>query len=93
MSFTRMVYRQFTRIGTERVPDDKTMVKLGQALGPEVVKKIHGRLVIKAKEEKVARGRKMRVDTTVTETNIHYPTDSGLLGDGVRVITRANRIL
>src|ERR1700685_4071143 len=31
----------------------------------------------------------MRVDTTVVETNIHYPTDSGLLGDGARVLTRA----
>jgi len=30
----------------------------------------------------------MRVDTTVTETNIHYPTDSSLLGDGVRVLIR-----
>lgn len=83
-----LVYRQFTRIGAERAPDDKTMVKLGQALGPEVVKEIHKRLVMMAKEEKVVRGRKMRLDTTVTETNIHYPTDSGLLGDGVRVITR-----
>ena len=33
-------------------------------------------------------GRRMRVDTTVVETNIHYPTDSVLLGDGVRVLTR-----
>ena len=31
----------------------------------------------------------MRVDTTVVETNVHYPTDSSLLGDGVRVLTRA----
>src|SRR6202007_1601286 len=31
---------------------------------------------------------KMRVDTTVVETDIHYPTDSTLLGDGVRVLTR-----
>ena len=30
----------------------------------------------------------MRVDTTVVETKIHYPTDSSLLGDGVRVLTR-----
>jgi IS5 family transposase len=30
----------------------------------------------------------MRVDTTVVETNIHYPTDSSLLGDGNRVLTR-----
>jgi IS5 family transposase len=37
---------------------------------------------------KVVEGRKMRVDTTVVETNIHYPTDSTLMGDGVRVLTR-----
>ena len=33
-------------------------------------------------------GRKLRVDTTVVETHIHYPTDSSLMGDGVRVLTR-----
>ena len=37
---------------------------------------------------KVVEGRRMRVDTTVVETNIHYPTDSTLLGDGTRVLTR-----
>jgi len=36
----------------------------------------------------VVQARKMRVDTTVVETNIHYPTDSSLLGDGARVLTR-----
>ena len=41
-----------------------------------------------AQEHKIATGRKMRVDTTVVETDIHYPTDSTLLGDGVRVLTR-----
>ena len=41
-----------------------------------------------AVENKVVQGRKMRVDTTVVETNIHYPTDSSLLGDGNRVLTR-----
>jgi IS5 family transposase len=41
-----------------------------------------------AREHEVTAGRKLRVDTTVVETNIHYPTDSGLLGDGVRVLTR-----
>jgi IS5 family transposase len=40
-------------------------------------------------EQKVVLGRKLRLDTTVVETNIHYPTDSNLLGDGVRVLTRA----
>src|SRR5207245_605569 len=41
-----------------------------------------------AQESKIAAGRKMRVDTTVVETDVHYPTDSSLLGDGVRVLTR-----
>ena len=83
-----VVYRQFTRIGAEKVPDAKTMGRLVQALGPDVVQQIHQRLVAVAREKKVARGRKLRVDTTVVESNIHYPTDSGLLGDGARVLTR-----
>lgn len=83
-----LVYRDFTRIGGEAVPDSKTMVRLGQALGPDVTRKIHERVVQLAQEEKVVAGRKMRLDTTVVETNIHYPTDSSLLGDGVRVLTR-----
>jgi len=83
-----LVYRDFTRIGGEAVPDSKTMVRLGQALGPEVTKKIHQRIVQLAQGEKVVTGRKMRLDTTVVETNIHYPTDSSLLGDGVRVLIR-----
>lgn len=82
-----LVYRQFTRIGLARVPDEKTMVRLGQALGP-VTKQLHERVVALAATKKVARGRKMRLDTTVTEKNIRYPTDSQLLGDGIRVITR-----
>jgi transposase, IS5 family len=82
-----LVYRQFTRIGMERVPDEKTMVRLGRALGP-VTKQLHERVVELAATRKVARGRKLRLDTTVTEKNIRYPTDSQLLGDGIRVITR-----
>ena len=83
-----MVYRMFTRIGAEKVPDAKTMGKLGQALGSEVVEDVHERLVGIARERKIVRGRKLRVDTTVVEANIHYPTDSSLLGDGIRVLTR-----
>ena len=84
-----LVYRHFTRIGAAKVPDAKTMGKLGMALGPAVIKQIHQRIVAIAQEQKVVRGRRMRVDTTVVETNIHYPTDASLLGDGVRVLTRA----
>lgn len=83
-----LVYRQFTRVGAERVPDAKTLGKLGLALGPEIIEKIHQRVVAIAQEKKIVQGRKLRVDTTVVETDIHYPTDSSLLGDGVRVLTR-----
>ena len=83
-----LVYREFTGIGGGKVPDDKTMGRLARQLGPEAIEKLHQRTVQIAREKKVVEGRKMRVDTTVVETNIHYPTDSTLLGDGVRVLTR-----
>jgi IS5 family transposase len=70
------------------VPDAKTLVRLGQAIGPETIAELHTRIVGLAQEQGVIRGRKMRVDTTVVESNIHYPTDSGLLNDGTRVLTR-----
>jgi len=84
-----LVYRQFTRVGAEKVPDAKTLGKLGVALGPQIIEKIHQRVVAIAQEKQIVHGRRMRVDTTVVETDIHYPTDSTLLGDGVRVLTRA----
>ena len=83
-----LVYRAFTRIGDEKVPDAKTLARLGQVIGPEVIGELHERLMELARERGVVQGRKMRVDTTVVETNIHYPTDSSLLGDGARVLTR-----
>ena len=83
-----LVYRQFTRVGAGKVPDAKTLGKLGVALGPDVVQQIHQRVVTIAQERQIIQGRRMRVDTTVVETNIHYPTDATLLGDGVRVLTR-----
>ena len=81
-------YREFTRIGLEKVPDGTALARIAQALGGEVIAKIQARLVAMARERGVVQGRKMRVDTTVVETNIHYPTDSSLLGDGARVLTR-----
>ena len=83
-----LLYREFTRIGSGKVPAAKTLGRQAQALDPEVVRQIHQRVVELALEKKVVQGRKMRVDTTVVETNIHYPTDSSLLGDGDRVLTR-----
>jgi IS5 family transposase len=84
-----LVYRDFTRVGGAKMPDAKTMGRWGTALGPQVIAQIHQRMVAIAKDKGVVEGKKMRVDTTVVETNIHYPTDSSLLGDGVRVLIRA----
>lgn len=83
-----LVYRDFTGIGGGKVPDDKTMGRLARQLGPEAIELLHRRTVAIAVEKQVIAGRRMRVDTTVVETNIHYPTDSTLMGDGVRVLTR-----
>ena len=83
-----VVYRAFCRIGMEKVPDEKTLVRLGQVIGAETIRQLHDRVVALARERGAIRGRKMRVDTTVVETNVHYPTDSSLLQDGTRVLTR-----
>jgi transposase, IS5 family len=86
-----LVYRDFTRVGAGKTPDAKTMGRWGVALGPEAIKQIHERIVQIAQGNGLVQGRRMRVDTTVVETNIHYPTDSSLLGDGVRVLIRTMR--
>ena len=83
-----LVYRDFTRVGGRKMPDAKTIGRWGLAVGPQAIKQIHERIVKIAQDKGVTEGRRMRVDTTVVETNIHYPTDSSLLGDGVRVLIR-----
>lgn len=84
-----LVYRSFTRFDDDPTPDYSTLSRTFAALGPEGTAQIHARIVAKAREEQVAKGRRMRTDTTVVETNIHHPTDSTLLADGVRVLTRS----
>src|SRR6266576_1625734 len=79
-----LVYRDFTRVGAAKTPDAKTMGRWGVALGPQVVEEIHQRMVGIARDKGGTAGRRMRVDTTVVETDIHHPTGSTLLGDGVR---------
>jgi len=83
-----LVYRMFTRIDAGEVPDAKTILKIARALGPEVIERLHRQVVEVAKRAGVTHGRRFRIDTTVVETNVHYPTDSTLLQDGVRVLTR-----
>jgi transposase, IS5 family len=86
-----LVYRAFCRIDGERVPDAKTLIRLGQLLDQPVLKDVLARLVALGRERRIVRGRRLRVDTTVVETNIHYPTDATLLADGVRVLARGLR--
>ena len=83
-----LVYRAFTRIDAGEVPDAKTILKIALALGPEVIEQLHRQVIEVAKRAGVTHGRRFRIDTTVVETNVHYPTDSTLLRDGVRVLTR-----
>jgi IS5 family transposase len=82
-------WRRFCRISLSgQVPDASTLIKLTNGPGQGLAQDVHDALVKKLKEKKLLRGRKVRVDTTVVEADIHYPTDVGLLADGVRVVTR-----
>jgi transposase, IS5 family len=83
-----LVYRAFTRIDAGEVPDAKTILKIARVLGPDVIEQLHRQVVDIAKRAGVTHGRRFRIDTTVVETNVHYPTDSTLLQDGVRALTR-----
>jgi IS5 family transposase len=74
-----LVYREFTRIRGSKVPDGK-MGRLTRQLSPAPVRQIQERVVAIAREEKIAAGRQMRVDTTVAETNIHYPPAAACRG-------------
>ena len=86
-----LVLRQFCRVYLEKVPDDTTLIRWANTIGPETIRALNDRVVQLARSLKVTRGRKLRVDTTAVETDIHFPTDSGLLGDGVRVVSRLLR--
>lgn len=77
------------RKGGGKVPHDTVMNKWAFALGPKVITSIHERAVAIPRQNKVVAGHKMRVDTTVAETKIHYPIDSSSMGDGVHVLTDA----
>ena len=83
-----LVYRAVCRIDGERVPDAKTLLRLARLLDTPALKDLLARLVAIGRERRVIRGRRLRVDTTVVETNIHYPTDATLLADGVRQTAR-----
>jgi transposase, IS5 family len=86
-----LVLRQFCRLYWEPVPDDTTLLRWAQLIGPATLERLNARVVALACSRQVTRGRKLRVDSTVIATTIHHPTDSRLLGDGVRVLSRLLR--
>jgi IS5 family transposase len=93
----RISWRRFCRLPwAEPAPHPSSLTKIRQRLdagGGDHMAELNAHLVRKARERKLLKGRKVRVDTTVVESNIHYPTDSSLIADTVRVVTRlANRI-
>jgi len=84
-----LAWRRFCHLALDdRVPESTTLIKLTHKYGADTVRSLNDALVLKLKEGKVIRGKKLRIDTTVVESDIHHPTDTGLLNDGIRVITR-----
>jgi IS5 family transposase len=86
--------RRFCLIAlNERVPDESTVRKLTRRLGPEVVADLTRVLFEKAVTERRFRARAVRIDSTVVEADVGYPTDSGLAAQGVRALAREGRKL
>jgi transposase, IS5 family len=86
--------RRFCRISlSERVPDESTVRKLTRRIGPETVSEMTRALIVTATREKRFRPRAVRIDSTVIEADVKYPTDAGLASAGVRTLAREGRKL
>jgi IS5 family transposase len=86
--------RRFCRISlSERVPDESTVRKLTRRIGSETVSELTRVLIAKATREKRFRVRAVRIDSTVIEADVKYPTDAGLAAGGVRALAKAGKKL
>ena len=83
-----LVFRWFCRAYFNAVPDYSTLNRWALLIKPETLHAFNARVSTIATELKVTRGQKLRTDGTVVETAIAYPSDSQLLTDGVRVLSR-----
>lgn len=72
----------------QAVPEESTVRKLTRRLGPEVTDELIRCVIDKAVRTRRFRARALRVDSTVTEADIRYPTDVGLAGDAVKMLAR-----
>ena len=84
----RLVLRQTCRISAEHVPDDPTLIRWAKQIQPATVQTVLDHVTVLARQRNVTNGRKLCIDGTVVQTNIHHPSDSPLLNDGVRVLSR-----
>jgi len=80
--------RRFCRVYLHRVPDDTTLMRWANLIQPQTLAKFNQRILQLAIERKVTKGRKLRTDGTVVESNIRPPSDNRLLADSVRVLVR-----
>ena len=80
--------RRFTGFFSQPVPKHDSFHRAFRRLQPETLRTINERVVAAAVAQGLEDGKKLRVDTTVVETDIHHPTDNRLLWDTVRVVTR-----
>jgi IS5 family transposase len=86
--------RRFCRISlSERVPDESTVRKLTRRVGAETVSELSRAMIVKATRAKRFRARAVRIDSTVVEADVKYPTDADLASSGVRVLAREGRKL
>src|SRR5512144_3182225 len=86
--------RRLCRISlSERVPDESTVRKLTRRIGAQTVTEMTRALIVKATRERRFRPRAVRIDSTVIEADVRYPTDAGLAASGVRVLAREGRKL
>ncbi|MDA1094887.1 MAG: transposase [Acidobacteria bacterium] len=85
--------RHFTAFDSHRVPKHDAFNRAFNRLTPDTLHAINAAVVQAAVALGVEDGTKLRVDTTVVDTDIHHPTDSALLWDSVRVLTRLVRHL
>lgn len=83
--------RKFTRLYYEDAPYYSTLCRYDHLVTDDFLQRLNDAVVGIAKERKVTRGRKMRTDTTVVESDTHYPSDSRQLYDGVQVLARISR--
>jgi IS5 family transposase len=78
----------WARVSDQPVPDYTTLNDLERVIRPRTLHQINDRVLVLAQTYRLTQGYKLRVDSSATETNIQYPTDSGLLLDGVGVLSR-----